>query len=130
MLSGPQYAIQALREHIFKFQTYQQQLKSQRSSGGSVQEVQTLKTYVKYRNNLDDGIFQCSLMRILEIGAFARNLNEIVEITSDVQELYQMCGLGRSEVDAPELGRARAVLVDSGDETEDNLKRIRASLGV
>jgi hypothetical protein len=88
--NGPRYAIHTFREYIVKFKTYHQQLASQRGSGGSAQEMQTLQTYVnEYRNDLDGEVVQCFL-RLLEIGTFVRELDEIVEITSDVKGLYQM----------------------------------------
>jgi hypothetical protein len=130
MPNGPRYAIHTLREYIVKFKTYHQQLASQRGSGGSAQEMQTLQTYVnEYRNDLDGEVVQCFL-RLLEIGTFVRELDEIVEITSDVKGLYQMYGLDRSKVDAMVLGRARAVLVGLENKIEDKLKKIRANLGI
>jgi hypothetical protein len=121
MSNGPRYAIHILREYIVKFKTYHQQLASQRGSGGSAQEMQTLQTYVnEYRNDLNGEVVQCFL-RLLEIGTFVRELDEIVKITSNVKGLYQMYGLDRSKVDAMVLGRARAVLVGLEDKIEDKL---------
>jgi hypothetical protein len=130
MSNGPRYAIHILREYIVKFKTYHQQLASQRGSGGSAQEMQTLQTYVnEYRNDLNGEVVQCFL-RLLEIGTFVRELDEIVKITSNVKGLYQMYGLDRSKVDAMVLGRARAVLVGLENKIEDKLKKIRANLGI
>jgi hypothetical protein len=90
-----------------------------------------LQRYInKYRNDLDDEVVQCSLMRLLEIGAFTRNPTEIAGITSDVKRLCQMFELERSKVDAPVPGSMRAVLMDLEDEIENNLEKTRANLGV
>jgi hypothetical protein len=127
MSSAPKYAIHTLREHIVKLRAYEYQLEFQKRSGGTTETVHTLQTFVdQYHKALHDEVAQCFLRRLLEIGAFGSELEEIVSIARDVKGLYESQGLDRSTVDTVVIGRARAVLED----IETKVKEIKVNLGI